>query len=220
MFGNNVINQFTAGYNRVFNYITSFGYGSNKSRELGIPGANLGTDETSSLTRMTFQNFVGIGDRGFSPFQGGTNVFHYTDTLTMVKGSHALNIGGTVRAMQLNLLGDTALAGQFAFTPFFTAGFNAGRRAERRHRQLRSPACCSASPHPAAATTSSNGSVKGRRWKEFRGVHRRQLAREQRPHADAGAGLHGHHAAERSTTTASATSTSTPARPSSAARSA
>ena len=80
VFGNNVINQFTAGYNRIFNYITSFGYGSNKSQELGIPGANLGTDETSSLTRMTFQNFVGIGDRGFSPFQGGTNVFHYTDT--------------------------------------------------------------------------------------------------------------------------------------------
>ena len=72
---------------------------------------------------MTFQNFVGIGDRGFSPFVGGTNVYHYTDTLTMVKGSHALNMGGTFRAMQLNLLGDTALAGSFAFTPFFTAGF-------------------------------------------------------------------------------------------------
>ena len=86
VFKNNVINQFTAGYNRVFNYITSFGYLSNKSQELGIPGANLGTDETSSLTRMTIQNFVGLGDRGFSPFQGGTNVFHYSDTVTMVKG--------------------------------------------------------------------------------------------------------------------------------------
>ena len=123
VFGNNLINQFTAGYNRVFNHITSFGYGSNKSQALGIPGANLGTDETSSLTRMTFQNFVGIGDRGFSPFVGGTNVYHYTDTLTMVKGSHALNMGGSFRAMQLNLLGDTALAGSFAFTPFFTSGF-------------------------------------------------------------------------------------------------
>ena len=76
VFKNNVLNQFTAGYNRVFNFITSFGYLSNKSRELGIPGANLGTDETSSLTRATIQNFVGFGDRGFSPFQGGTNVFH------------------------------------------------------------------------------------------------------------------------------------------------
>jgi len=64
-------------------------------------------------------------NRGFSPFVGGTNVYHYTDTLTMVKGSHALNMGGSFRAMQLNLLGDTALAGSFAFTPFFTSGFSA-----------------------------------------------------------------------------------------------
>ena len=98
VFGSGAVNQFTAGYNRVYNYITSFGYGSNKSRELGIPGANLGTDETSSLTRMTFQNFVGIGDRGFSPFQGGTDVYHYSDTLTMVRGNHTFNTGGTVRA--------------------------------------------------------------------------------------------------------------------------
>ena len=41
----------------------------------------------------------------------------------MVKGAHSLNMGGTMRAMQLNLLGDTALAGQFAFTRSFTAGF-------------------------------------------------------------------------------------------------
>ena len=67
MFSNNVINQFTAGYNRVFNYITSYGYLSNKSQELGIPGANLGTDETSSLTRMTIQNFVGSETAGSRP---------------------------------------------------------------------------------------------------------------------------------------------------------
>jgi len=66
---------------------------------------------------------VGLGDRGFSPFQGGTNVFSYTNVFTMVKGSHSLNFGGSARMMQLNLLGDPALAGQFAFTRFCTAGF-------------------------------------------------------------------------------------------------
>ena len=168
IFSNNVINQFTGGYNRIFNYITSFGYGSNKSQELGIPGANLGTDETSSLTRMTFQNFVGIGDRGFSPFQGGTNVFHFTNTLTMVRGSHSLNMGGTFRAMQLNLLGDTALAGQFSFTRFFTAGFtpsgslNAGTGDAIASLLLGLPAS-------GGRNDQLNGSVKGRRWKEYRG---------------------------------------------------
>ena len=166
--GSNAVNQFTAGYNRVYNYITSFGYGSNKSRELGIPGANLGTDETSSLTRMTFQNFVGIGDRGFSPFQGGTDVYHYTDTLTMVKGNHTLNTGGTFRAMQLNLLGDTALAGQFAFTPFFTAGFNAaGALNGATGNSIAS--LLLGLPASGGRNDQLNGSVKGRRWKEFRG---------------------------------------------------
>jgi hypothetical protein len=168
IFKNNLINQFTAGYNRVFNYITSFGYGSNKSQELGIPGANLGNPETSSLTRMSIQNFVGVGDRGFSPFQGGTNVFHYTNVLTMVKGSHALNFGGSARMMQLNLLGDTALAGQFAFTRFFTAGFtptgtlNANTGSAVASLLLGLPAS-------GGRNDQLQGSVKGRRWKEFRG---------------------------------------------------
>ena len=168
VFGSGAVNQFTAGYNRVYNYITSFGYGSNKARELGIPGANLGTDETSSLTRMTFQNFVGIGDRGFSPFQGGTDVYHYSDTLTMVRGNHTFNTGGTFRAMQLNLLGDTALAGQFAFTPFFTSGFNAAG-ALNGATGYSIASLLLGLPASGGRNDQLNGSVKGRRWKEFRG---------------------------------------------------
>jgi hypothetical protein len=168
VFRNNLVNQFTAGYNRVFNYITSFGYGSNKSAELGIPGANLGTAETSSLTRMTIQNFVGLGDRGFSPFQGGTNVFHYSNVLTMVKGSHSLNFGGSARLMQLNLLGDTALAGQFAFTRFFTAGFT-GTGAFDGSTGNAVASLLLGLPASGGRNDQLQGSVKGRRWKEFRG---------------------------------------------------
>lgn len=168
VFENNAVNQFTAGYNRVYNYITSFGYGSNLSRELGIPGANLGTDETSSLTRMTFQNFVGVGDRGFSPFIGGTEVYHYTNTLTVVKGRHTLNTGGSFRAMQLNLLGDTALAGQFAFTPFFTSGFNAGGTLDGSTGSSIASLLLGL-PASGGRNNQLNGSVKGRRWKEVRG---------------------------------------------------
>jgi hypothetical protein len=168
VFANNAVNQFTAGYNRVFNFITSYGYGTNKSRELGIPGANLGTPETSSLTRLTIQNFVGVGDRGFSPFQGGTNVFHYSNTTTFVRGSHTVNVGGTMRAMQLNLLGDTALAGQFAFTRFFTAGFTpAGALNANTGSAVAS--LLLGLPASGGRNDQLQGSVKGRRWKEFRG---------------------------------------------------
>ena len=41
----NTVNQFTAGYSRIFNYITSQGTGSCESAILGIPGANLRSEE-------------------------------------------------------------------------------------------------------------------------------------------------------------------------------
>lgn len=168
IFPANTVNQLTAGYNRVFNYITSFGYLSNKSQELGIPGANLGGNDTSSLTRMSFQNFAFLGDRGFSPFQGGTNVYHLSDTLSVVRGSHTLNMGFTSRFMQLNLLGDDALAGRFVFDRFFTAGFtSAGSLNSSTGSSIAS--LLLGLPTSGGRNNQLNGSVKGRRWKEYRG---------------------------------------------------
>ncbi len=168
LFSPTSINQFTAGYNRVFNFITSFGYLSNLSRELGIPGANLGGDETSSLTRMTFQNFVGVGDRGFSPFQGGTNVYQLSDAVTFVRGQHTVNVGGVTRFQQLNQLGDSALAGFFGFTNFFTSGFTAtGAFNGSTGNSIGS--LLLGLPSSGGRNDLLEGSVKGRRQKEYRG---------------------------------------------------
>src|SRR5205085_1099734 len=123
IFSPTVINTFTAGYNRVFNYITSFGYGSNKSQALGIPGANLGTPETSSMTQVSVTGFNAVGDRQFSPFQGGSDIYHYNDSVEIVRGRHAIHTGFAFRAMQENTLGDNAFAGAFTFDRLFTAGF-------------------------------------------------------------------------------------------------
>ena len=168
LFSPTTINQFSAGYNRVFNFISSFGFGTNKSQALGIPGANLGTSETSSLTRMSFQNFIGVGDRGFSPFQGGTNVFHLGDTLTLVRGAHTLNVGGVFRANQLNQFGDTALAGAFSFNTSFTAGFTPGGTLDGGTGSSIASALMGL-PSSGQRTDLLQGSVKGRRWKEYRG---------------------------------------------------
>ena len=117
---------------------------------------------------MTFQNFVGIGDRGFSPFQGGTNVYHYADTLTKVMGSHSMNSGFAMRFMQLNLLGDTALAGQFAFTRLFTAGFTStGALNANTGNSIAS--LLLGLPASGGRNDQLNGSTKGRRWQEYRG---------------------------------------------------
>ena len=114
VFSPNIINQITGGYNRDFNYITSYGDGTNESSKLGIPGANLGTYPSSGLTQISIAGINPLGDRGYSPFQGGTNIFHYWDSLTVIHGAHTLDLGFDFRAMQENTLGDLLLC-RFVF---------------------------------------------------------------------------------------------------------
>jgi hypothetical protein len=46
-----------------------------------------------------------LGDSGYSPFQGGTNVFHYADAFNYNLGAHDISFGGEIRRDQLNTLG-------------------------------------------------------------------------------------------------------------------
>src|SRR5215469_9548992 len=48
------VNQFYFGYNRIFNYITSFGTGTCASAKLGIVGANLGCDTNNVCIKGQF----------------------------------------------------------------------------------------------------------------------------------------------------------------------
>ena len=104
VFSPNTVNQFTVGYNRIFDYISSQGTGSCLSAALGIPGANLGGVSCGLTSTQFDQNYWALGDRGFSPFQGGTNVFSFSDSLDMIRGKHDLKIGFGFRANQMNVL--------------------------------------------------------------------------------------------------------------------
>jgi Carboxypeptidase regulatory-like domain len=107
------VNQVTGGYNRIFNYITSEGGGSCLAAKFGIPGANLGCQNGTTcqgdviscgLTSTQVSNgFYSLGDRGFAPFTGGTNVFSIGDSFDMILGKHDIKMGGNVRAMQMNV---------------------------------------------------------------------------------------------------------------------
>jgi hypothetical protein len=119
VFSPTTVNQFTFGYNRIFNYITSQGTGSCASANLagiGIPGANLGCTGTAGsatctsgayscgLVSVLFTNgFWSLGDRGFTPFQGGTNIFSYNDALDLIRGKHDVHVGIDFRANQMNV---------------------------------------------------------------------------------------------------------------------
>jgi hypothetical protein len=115
------INQVTVGYNRIFNHILSFGTGSCLAATIGIPGADLGakcdpiTGYPASLnqsnkdciscgmTSFLMSNYFSIGDRGYAPYQGGTNVYSVSDTLDLIRGKHNIRFGATFRANQMNV---------------------------------------------------------------------------------------------------------------------
>jgi len=103
IFSSRTVNQINVGYNRIFNFIDSYGTGSCEADKLGIPNANLG-GISCGLTSTEVTGYWSLGDRGYAPFQGGTNVFSISDSFDMVRGNHDINIGMNMRANQMNVL--------------------------------------------------------------------------------------------------------------------
>jgi hypothetical protein len=121
IFSQNTINQFSAGFSRIFNHILSFGTGSCLAAQIGIPGADLGAKcdsitgypsslnqsskdcESCGLTSFQMSSYFSVGDRGYAPYQGGTNVYSASDTLDMIRGQHEIRFGLTFRAEEMNV---------------------------------------------------------------------------------------------------------------------
>ncbi|MGA2234537.1 MAG: carboxypeptidase-like regulatory domain-containing protein [Terriglobales bacterium] len=133
VFSATTINQFTAGFNRIFNHILSYGdfavppcEASNLPNPNGgpsqvIPGANLdsvcstftgyptnlnqATNDCISCGMTSFQmgSYFSIGDRGYAPYQGGTNVYSVGDTVDLVRGRHDIRVGAVYRAEEMNI---------------------------------------------------------------------------------------------------------------------
>ncbi len=121
VFSPNLINQATAGYSRIFNHILSFGTGSCEAARLGIPGADLASScdsitgypaslnqaqqecESCGLTSFQMSAYFSVGDRGYAPYQGGTNVYSLSDTLDWIHGKHEIRTGLVFRANEMNV---------------------------------------------------------------------------------------------------------------------
>ena len=113
VFSSTMVNQATFGYNRIFDYISSQGTGTCASADLGIPNANLGCPSggtclpgaySCGLVSTEFQGgYWSLGDRGYSPFQGGTNIFSFRDSIDIILHKHDLRTGIDFRANQMNV---------------------------------------------------------------------------------------------------------------------
>ena len=153
IFSERTVNQISVGFNRIFDFITSFGTGTCEADKLGIPGANLG-GISCGLTSTELSGYWSIGDRGYAPFQGGTNVFSFSDSLDMVRGNHDLKVGINIRANQMNVMtsafqdGYWDIAGDWGGDP--AASLLMGFTDLAIHDQT------------------LDGDITGRRWKLFR----------------------------------------------------
>ena len=109
-----MVNQASFGYNRIFDYISSQGTGSCLSATIGggIPNANLGcTGSTCApgayscglVSTIVTGGYWALGDRGYSPFQGGTNIFSFRDSLDIILHKHDIRTGIDFRANQMNV---------------------------------------------------------------------------------------------------------------------
>jgi hypothetical protein len=172
------VNQLTFGYSRIFDYITSQGTGTCESTILGIPGANTscgGTNGTTcqgyscGLTSTQFNgNYWALGDRGYSPFQGGTNIFSISDSFDMIRGKHDIKFGGNVRANQMNVGSEGFQDGYWVISGGFTSvgQSGAGNPVADFMQGLTSLAI-----HDQTFPTDSSypgGPVTGRRWRIIR----------------------------------------------------
>jgi len=172
LFSSSTINQFTAGFNRLFNHILSYGTGTCEAAKIGIQGADLGsncasfTGYPSSLNQSTkdcvgcglsstqLTNYWSVGDRGFSPFQGGTNVFQASDALDMIRGRHDIHVGIGFRANQMNVLTNGFGDGYFLVFGTYTGDASADLLLGQLYGSIHDQTFL--------------GATTGRRWKMFR----------------------------------------------------
>ena len=121
VFSANMVNQLNVGYNRIFNHILSFGTGTCEAALLGIPGADLASKcdsitgypaslnqapqecESCGLTSFDMTAYFSLGDRGYAPYQGGTNVYSVSDTMDVIHGKHNIRFGAVFRAEEMNV---------------------------------------------------------------------------------------------------------------------
>jgi hypothetical protein len=173
VFSPTIVNQATFGYNRIFDYIASLGNFTCESAILGIPNADLGCSSSGTplpggtysqglLSIEPTSGYWSLGDRGFSPFQGGTNIFSFKDDLDLIRGKHEIHTGIDLRANQMNV-GSEAFGSGFLL-PGVTGNFTSGGSAAGSPEADLLMGISGGAIHDQTY----DGAITGRRWKIIR----------------------------------------------------
>ncbi len=114
VFSPNTLNQATLGYDRIFDYIASQDNFTCESALLDIPNADLGCSSTGTpiaggsysqglVSTEVYGGYWSLGDRGYSPFQGGTDIYSFKDVVDLIRGRHEIRTGIDLRDNQMNV---------------------------------------------------------------------------------------------------------------------
>jgi hypothetical protein len=167
------LNQATLGYDRIFDYIASLGNFTCESAKLGIPNADLGCSSTGTpisggsysqglVSTELYGGYWSLGDRGYSPFQGGTNIFSFKDDLDLIRGKHEIHTGIDLRANQMNVGTEAFQDGYWlvgGFGNFSGAGLAPGNPEADLLMGIAGG---------AIHDQTYDGAITGRRWKIYR----------------------------------------------------
>ena len=123
-FSPRAVNEARIAYTRDnYGYLPS-NYGSSVGAELGIANSALGAAANTGgpLIGGTGTELQYTGDYG--PFEVPQNVYEVTDTLSLTRGSHQLNIGGTFLLRHVSYYRPIEGKGGFFDTPFDYTGYD------------------------------------------------------------------------------------------------
>jgi hypothetical protein len=172
VFSPTTLNLATLGYDRIFDYIASQDNFTCESAKLGIPNANLGCSAggtrlpggsySQGLVSTEVLGYWSLGDRGYAPFQGGTNIYSFKDDLDLIRGKHEIHTGIDLRANQMNV-GTEAFQDGFWIVGLFGAFTGVGSAPGNTEADL-----LMGMTGLGVHDQTYGGAVTGRRWKIYR----------------------------------------------------
>jgi len=172
VFSPDTLNLATLGYDRIFDYIASQDNFTCQSAKLGIPNANLGCSSggtplpggsySQGLVSTEVLGYWALGDRGYAPFQGGTDIYSFKDDLDLIRGKHEIHAGIDLRANQMNV-GTEAFQDGFWIVGLFGAFTGVGNAPGNTEADL-----LMGMTGLGVHDQTYGGAVTGRRWYIYR----------------------------------------------------
>ena len=126
VFSANTLNDAHGGAFRYSVNAVPFNYGTDLSKQLGIPNANRGDANSSGLANLDIAGFTPMGDSEWLPEHVYENIFQVADTLTLVRGAHTVKVGADFRRQQRNFFQLAVPRGNMVFNGGYTQDLSTG----------------------------------------------------------------------------------------------